>query len=227
MIDINTHLLTGLDDGCKDFSDAGKVILKAKSQGVTSMIITPQEVINSKISANEIKERFKKFKQIFSKYNVELYLGAEIDYSKDCLIKVFYKSLLSMNDTKFVYMNFLNTKEEYDLYRLIREYLTHGLNIIIAHAEFLNLSEKEYMLVKNAGAYIEVDALSLFDKKHKKVVDYLLKERLIDFISSNVKSSNDDYIMDKAYKEVIKRTSKDYADLLFLRNAKNYLMIGK
>lgn len=227
MIDINTHLLTGLDDGCKDFSDAGKVILKAKSQGVTSMIITPQEDINSKISANEIKERFKKFKQIFSKYNVELYLGAEIDYSKDCLIKVFYKSLLSMNDTKFVYMNFLNTKEEYDLYRLIREYLTHGLNIIIAHAEYLNLSEKEYMLVKNAGAYIEVDALSLFDKKHKKIVDYLLKERLIDFVSSNVKSSNDDYIMDKAYKEVIKRTSKDYADLLFLRNAKNYLMIGK
>jgi len=227
MIDINTHLLTGLDDGCKDFSDAGKVILKAKSQGVTSMIITPQEDINSNISANEIKERFKKFKQIFSKYNVELYLGAEIDYSKDCLIKVFYKSLLSMNDTKFVYMNFLNTKEEYDLYRLIREYLTHGLNIIIAHAEYLNLSEKEYMLVKNAGAYIEVDALSLFDKKHKKIVDYLLKERLIDFVSSNVKSSNDDYIMDKAYKEVIKRTSKDYADLLFLRNAKNYLMIGK
>ena len=227
MIDINTHLLTGLDDGCKDFSDAGKVILKAKSQGVTSMIITPQEDINSKISANEIKERFKKFKQIFSKYNVELYLGAEIDYSKDCLIKVFYKSLLSMNDTKYVYMNFLNTKEEYDLYRLIREYLTHGLNIIIAHAEYLNLSEKEYMLVKNAGAYIEVDALSLFDKKHKKIVDYLLKERLIDFISSNVKSSNDDYVMDKAYKEVLKRTSKDYADLLFLRNAKNYLMIGK
>jgi len=227
MIDINTHLLTGLYDGCKDFSDAGKVILKAKSQGVTSMIITPQEDINSNISANEIKERFKKFKQIFSKYNVELYLGAEIDYSKDCLIKVFYKSLLSMNDTKFVYMNFLNTKEEYDLYRLIREYLTHGLNIIIAHAEYLNLSEKEYMLVKNAGAYIEVDALSLFDKKHKKIVDYLLKERLIDFVSSNVKSSNDDYIMDKAYKEVIKRTSKDYADLLFLRNAKNYLMIGK
>ena len=111
MIDMHTHLLTGIDNGCKDFSDAGKVILEAKSQGVTAIFITPHETINDKIGADELKDRFKKFKQIFSKYNVDLFLGAEIEYSKDALVKIFYKSLLSMNETSFALLDFSHTKE--------------------------------------------------------------------------------------------------------------------
>ena len=141
MIDMHTHLLTGIDNGCKDFSDAGKVILTAKSEGVTAMFITPHETVNDKLNANDLIDRFKKFSQIFSKYNVDLYLGAEIEYHKDALVKVFYKSLLSMNNTNFVLLDFTNTKEKYDMVEVINKYKQHN-NIDIAnnlHFKYQNI----------------------------------------------------------------------------------------
>lgn len=224
MIDIHTHLLTGIDNGCKDFSDAGKVILEAKSQGVTAMFITPHETINDKISAFELKERFAKFNQIFSKYGVDLYLGAEIDYSSDALVKIFYKTLLSMNETNFALLDFSHTKEKYDMVEVINKYKQHNIKVIVAHIERYNLSLKEIEKIKNAGAYIQVDAYSVFDKRYEKKVKDMLDERLIDFISSNAHSSTETYAMKAAFNDVAKKTTKDYAEQIFTRNATNILI---
>ena len=224
MIDIHTHLLTGIDNGCKDFSDAGKVILEAKSQGVTAMFITPHETVNDKISSFELKERFAKFNQIFSKYGVDLYLGAEIDYSSDALVKIFYKTLLSMNETNFALLDFTNTKEKYDMVEVINKYKQHNIKVIIAHIERYNLSLKEIEKIKNAGAYIQVDAYSVFDKRYEKKVKEMLDERLIDFISSNAHSSTETYAMKAAFNDVAKKTTKDYAEQIFTRNATNILI---
>ena len=227
MIDIHTHILTNVDNGCVDYNDAGKLVLKAKSEGVTALFLAPHQNSKSGFSADELKMKFKKFSEIFSKYGVDMYLGAEIEYSKDALVKLFYKSMLTMNDSKYVLMDFNNSKEDYDILEVIKKYKEQGLKIIIAHAEKLNLTEREYLKIKNSGAYIQIDATDIFDKKYKKTVDYLLEERLVDFIASNVHSSKDSYIMDKALKEVTKLTTKDYADLVFNRNAKNYLILKK
>ena len=223
MIDMHTHLLTGIDNGCKDFSDAGKVILKAKSEGVTAMIITPHESINDKLSANDLIDRFKKFNQIFSKYNVDLYLGAEIDYHRDALVKIFYKSMLSMNNTSFVLLDFTKMKE-FDIFEIINKYKTHNVKIIIAHIERYGYSIKEIEKIKNAGAYVQVDASTILDKKQAKGVNEMLEERLIDFVSSNAHSGSSIYGMKDAYTLVAKKTSKDYADLIFTRNATNLLI---
>ena len=228
MIDTNTHLLNGVDNGCKDYNEVGKVVLKAKSEGVDVMFVTPHQSIDSKYDATELKTRFKKFNEIFKKYEVEMYLGAEIDYSKDCLVKVFYKSLLTMNDTKYVLMNFNNVIDDFiDIPTIIKEYKSHGFKIIIAHVETLGLTEREYLKIKNAGAYFQTDVKSLYDKKYKKTVEYLLEERLVDFVSSSVHSPTNNYLFEKAFKDISKMTNKDYADLIFNRNPKNFLILGK
>ena len=203
------------------------IILKAKSQGVTAMFATPHQNTYSGFNADELKIKFKKFNEIFSKHGVDMYLGAEIEYSKDALVKLFYKKLNTMNDTKYVLMDFNKSQEEYNLLEIIKAYKAQGFKIIIAHAECLALDTKEYLKLKNAGALIQVDAESLYNKKYKKIIDYLVDERLIDFIASNIHSSKVNYIMDKAYKDIVKKTSKDYAELIFMRNAKNYLILGK
>lgn len=228
MIDTNTHILNGVDDGCKDYNEVGKVVLKAKNEGVDTMFVTPHQSSDSKFNADELKLRFKKFNEIFKKYEVEMYLGAEIDYSKDCLVKVFYKSLLTMNDTKYVLMNFNNVIDDFiDIPTIIKEYKSHGFKIIIAHAEALGLTEREYLKIKNTGAYFQIDVKSLYDKKYKKTVEYLLEERLVDFVSSSVHSPTNNYLFEKAFKDISKMTNKDYADLIFNRNPKNFLILGK
>ena len=65
------------------------------------------------------------------------------------------------------------------------------------------------------------------NEEYKAKIDYLLEERLVDFVASNIHSSSVKYVMEKAMKEVIKKTTKDYADLVFNRNAKNYLILKK
>ena len=227
MIDIHTHILNGVDNGCKDYNDAGKVVLKAKSEGVTDMFVTPNQRSYAGFDADSLKQKFNKFNEIFTKHGVDLYLGDEIEYSKDALVKIYYKKLLTMNDTKFVLIDFHKSQEEYDMFEVIKDYKAHGYKIIIAHAEIYNYSLRDYEKLKNAGAYIQIDAESVFKKEYKKLVDSLLDERLVDFIGSNVHSSTVSYVMDKAFKEVTKKTSKDYADLIFNRNAKNYLILKK
>ena len=227
MIDIHTHILTGVDNGCKDYSDAGKVVLKAKSQNVTSLFLTPHQTTYAGHDADSLKAIYKKFNDIFKKHGVDMYLGAEIEYSRDALVKIFYKKLLTMNDTNYVLMDFLSSQDEFDIVNVIKDYKNHNFNIIVAHAEYLNLKERDYLKIKNTGALIQIDAESLFNKKYKKIIDYLLEERLVDFVASNIHSSNVNYIMDKAFKEVSKRCNKDYADLVFNRNAKNYLILKK
>ncbi len=227
MIDIHTHILNGVDNGCKDYNDAGKVVLKAKSEGVTAMFVTPNQRSYAGFDADTLKQKFNKFNEIFKKHEVDLYLGAEIEYSKDCLVKIFYKKLLTMNNTKYVLMDFHKSQEEYDMLEVIKDYKAHGFKIIIAHAEVYNLSIREYVKLKNAGAYIQIDAESIFKKEYKKLVEELLDERLVDFVGSNIHSSTVKYVMDKAFDFTVKKTSKDYADLIFNRNAKNLLILGK
>ena len=227
MIDIHTHILTNVDNGCKDFNDAGKVVLKAKDEGVDAIFLTPNQRSYAGYDADALKQKFNKFKDIFKKYEVDMYLGAEIEYSKDCLVKIFYKKLLTMNDSKYVLMDFHKSQEEYDIFSVIKDYKAHDYKIIIAHAEVYNFTNREYMKLKNAGAYIQIDAESIFKKEYKAKIDYLLEERLVDFVASNIHSSSVKYVMEKAMKEVIKKTTKDYADLVFNRNAKNYLILKK
>ena len=133
-----------------------------------------------------------------------------------------------MNDTKFVLMDFTTTKDDfYDIPTVVREYKAHGFIIIVAHAEKLGLTDREYLKIKNAGAYFQVDVQSLYDKKYKKTIDYLIEERLIDFVSTSIHSSTNPYLMEKAYKDILKKTNKDYTDLIFNRNPKKFLILGK
>ena len=228
MIDIHTHILTGVDNGCKDYSDAGKVVLKAKSEDVTALFLTPHQRSYAGFDADGLKQKFNKFNEIFKKYEVDMYLGAEIEYSSDCLVKIFYKKLLTMNDTKYVLIDFNSSQEEFNIFNVIKDYKAHGYKIIIAHAECLiQYKENDFLKMKNMGAYIQIDAENIFNKKYKKIIDYLLEERLVDFVASNIHSSTVSYVMEKAFKEVSKRTNKDYADIVFNRNAKNYLILKK
>lgn len=224
MIDIHTHILTNIDNGCIDYNDAGKIILQAKAQGVTDIVLTPHEGIFSKFTAEELIAKFKSFAKIFDKYGVELYLGAEIDYSKDALVKVFYKSLLPINNTNIALIDFSKSKEDYHMLSAIQEYKKHNIRIIIAHTEIYDMSIKEIDRLKIAGAYIDVSAKAILDKKYDKWIKEMLKERLIDFVSSNIHSSKEEYLLKDAYQKVLKLTNKDYADLVFNRNAKNLLL---
>ena len=68
MIDIHSHLLFSVDDGCDDITTSIKLIKEAKDKGVTDVIITPHRNVVYKTTANELKEKFStSFRNAFEK----------------------------------------------------------------------------------------------------------------------------------------------------------------
>lgn len=225
MIDMHTHVLSNADNGCVDYSDSGKIILEAINQGVTHMFLTPHQKSFVGYTNKELTIKFNNFKKTFEKRDIELFLGAEIDFTPDVIDKVKNKEMLTMNNTNFILLSFLETDTDYNIKEVINEFKKINIKCIIAHAEcYTKLKFKDLEDIKNAGGYIQIDAETLFDKKFDKWLKPILKEHLIDFVASNIHSSKNPYIMKKAFDEFAKRTSKDYADLVFSRNQKNLLL---
>lgn len=225
MIDIHTHVLPNADNGCKDYNDAGRIILEAIKQGVTHMILTPHEKTLAGYSSKELTEKFNNFKKAFEKRDIELFLGAEIEYSDDIFLKVKNNLLLRMNNTNVILLDFLNTQEKYNMKEVVKRFKEYNIKVIIAHIEcYKDITFTDIEDLKNLGAYIQVDAETILDKRYDKWLKTMYKERYIDFIASNIHSSNISYVMKNAFMEVSKKASSDYADLIFNRNPKNLLI---
>ena len=60
MKDLHTHILFGVDDGCKDISESISLLKEAEKQGITELVITPHYIKSTKYTCNN-EERKKKF----------------------------------------------------------------------------------------------------------------------------------------------------------------------
>lgn len=221
MIEMHTHILPGVDSGCKDYNDSEKMLDEAVGQGIKEIILTP----HNKIDRNTIVTRYKTFVKWFEKKNIKFHLGCEINYTIDVVEKIINNELLTMNGTNVVLIDFGDSPFE-EILNVLKELKKHDYKVIIAHIEYYTqLSMKNIEELKDRGALIQVNAETLADKKNEKWVKQMLKERLIDFVSSNIHNSKDKNYMSEAYQIVEKKTTEGYAELIFRRNQKNFFLL--
>lgn len=224
MIDIHTHLLPGLDNGSKEYKESEAMIDDAIKQGIDTIILTPHQGEFGTFDNKSIITRFKTFQKWFEKKSVKFYLGSEIIYSEKILDKIKDKLVLTMNGTNVVMLDFLGNQETniLDVYNIFQK---EGYKVIIAHVEYYpTLTINDITRLKDKGALIQVDAETIIDKRYEKWVKRMIKERLIDFISSNAHTSKVKNCMKDAYDYVVKKTNEEYANQVFKRNQKNYLL---
>lgn len=211
MIDIHSHILPCVDDGADSLETSRKLLLQYASQGVDCVICTPHQ--NKMTFRTDILRcEFDKFLQAVSDIPVRLYLGAEILYYTGMVKDLQKGKLLTMGGSKYVLVEFPVICKAEEICDAVYELVMAKYVPIIAHIErYVNLTKQDYSAIKNEGALIQINANALKGRLSAKVVKYLLKKGLVDFISSDchdLKFRNADFTLVKEY--VKKKFTKQY-----------------
>lgn len=228
MIDIHSHIISNIDDGCKSIDDSLKTIKQLKELGFSKIVLTPHYMKGSNYQANnDIKiTKYNKLKEIVKKENIDidLYLGNEIYINNDISNLIINKEIYPLNDTKYLLIelplfNEINGVEDY-LYEL----KLNGYIPIIAHPERYLYFQKNYKKIVElyeSGVLYQSNygsILGLYGKEAKKLLKYALKKDMISFLATDIHSPNSSLIKD--FKKAIKKIkrivgSKRFEDLTF------------
>ena len=225
-IDIHTHIIPNVDDGSPDIETSILLINDEIKQGVGAIICTPhyrkgmfesdkeKVLINFELLRQEVINR---------NLNIELYLGQEIYIRKyDSFNKLLSNDkVIFINNRKYILLEFSYTNS-IDISEVVYSVKLKGYTPIIAHIErydYIGLDEINDII--EAGGLIQVNASSVLGKhgfRIKQFVKKLLKNDLVDFISSDIHCDRINYMHD-CYVYICKKYSEELANKLFFTNA--------
>ena len=226
MIDIHTHILPDVDDGSPDLDTSIKLIKNEIDQGVTDVFVTPHYFkYRGYVSSAEKNEMI--FNNLVNevkrlKLDINLYLGMEIYYDIKILKMLDNKILNTMNNSKYILVEFALDKERESIPEAINNLTAKGYIPIIAHPErypyLTKLAEYEY--IKRMGALVQINAISIigdYGRKVKKFVLNLIENNLVDFVASDLHSFRNNQ-MKAAYNIICNKFSVEKANRLFSNN---------
>ncbi len=220
MIDIHNHALYGVDDGAKTIEDSIEMINQAIKIGIKELILTPH--YNRRYNKVDLKKEFEKLVNYFKDYPIKLHLGREYRYNS---LEPFKK--FTMGDSNYILLEFSTTIPD-PIEEVCYNVSRNGFIPIIAHIErYHYLTKEDYEELKEVALF-QVNSETVIGKssfrKDKKIVKYLLKNGLVDFVASDAHNTTDrKNTLDKAYKRIYKKYGKEVALDLFVNNPKKIL----
>ena len=210
MFDIHTHIIPYVDDGSSSLEESINMIKHEIDIGVTDIICTPHHIFHRyEASATVIKERFEFLKEEVEKLNlpIKLYLGQEICYThrEDIISMLKNGTLLTLNNTNRVLLEFSFTREPEDILDVIYNFNINGYQVIVAHVERYEwMTLDKVVALRNEGALIQINSnsiLGLTSWKEKRFVKKLLKKGLVDYVASDTHSFRPS-TLDKSFKKI-------------------------
>ena len=231
MIDIHTHILPLVDDGSDSVEATLSMLKVAVEQGITDVVCTPHFRHAHTCTPEEIRDVFAKTKELVEKENlpIKLYLGQEIylrnDDTRGVRERLANGSVLTMNDTKYVLVEF-DFNKECDIADAVYELVAVGYQPIVAHVErYRYLVLDDVMDIKASGGLIQINADSIVGKSKRvfaKRIKELFKNDLVDFVASDVHSDRENcFLESKAF--IIKKFGAEVAEAVFKTNAEKIL----
>lgn len=205
MIDIHTHILHGVDDGCKTLEESIMMIKEAVKYGISEVYLTPHYRPSKSYLATPdlITEKFLEIQRKVNELGlfVKLHLGREVDAVPNIVDLLQNGTVQTMGETKHILVDF--GFRECDIDEYCYELIINGYKPIIAHPERYHYIDDYRLFEKwrKTGALIQVNSRSLKskNKKIRKRMRYLLENDLIDFCASDCHNpKTGGYVIDKA-----------------------------
>lgn len=201
MKDLHSHLLYGIDDGCKDIEESIKLLKEASNQGITELVVTPHYIEKSDYNCNN-KDKREKLNRLVEELkkeniNIKLYLGNEVFINENLLDLLRKKEISTINNSRYLLIEFPIGGMIYNTKDIIYELVINGCVPIIAHPERYHIFQKypehmeEYLRM---GVLLQGNYKSLFGKygkEAKKTLKYFLKKNWITFLGSDCHHEED------------------------------------
>ena len=225
MIDIHCHLLPKVDDGVSNLNESKQLIIKAINEGITDICITPHfsRIDDYTVYSNDLVNCFNNLKQSLQDLNINLYLGNEIMIDKDIDELLLNHRLLSLNNTKYVLIEFPMDKYSKDYDEYLYNISISGYKIIIAHPEryeYVIQDYDKYINHKWKDYYLQCNQNSLNVSIRKKIIYKLIDEQRLTLISSDAHNEYRPCTLIDAYKHISKKYNNELANILFNVNPK-------
>ena len=228
MIDIHCHILPNVDDGSESLEESIAMAKIAESEGITKIVNTSHCHFDFKYKkGNELKLELEKFNQALKEenINIEVLLGNELYYTSDLIERFDELDFFSMNNSKYILMEFSPINFPKNIEDVIYEIKIRGYIPIIAHAERYKQVQEDVNIVLDCikeGALIQVNASSILGKNGENVEDTskkLLDNNMVHFVATDAHSSNRRRPLIKdSYNYILKNYGKEVSEKLFIEN---------
>lgn len=228
MIDIHCHILPNVDDGSESLEESIEMAKIAESEGITKIVNTSHCHFDFKYKkGNELKLELEKFNQALKEenINIEVLLGNELYYTSDLIERFDELDFFSMNNSKYILMEFSPINFPKNIEDVIYEIKIRGYIPIIAHAERYKQVQEDVNIVLDCikeGALIQVNASSILGKNGENVEDTskkLLDNNMVHFVATDAHSSNRRRPLIKdSYNYILKNYGKEVSEKLFIEN---------
>lgn len=190
-VDIHSHLLYGLDDGAKTLDDTKGLIASLEDFGFEEFITTPHTTPLVWENTKEgIVNQYENVKKELNVKNNKLRVASEYLMDESFLKRINSEKLLTLKDNfVLVEMSYINPPIQ--LYEIIMELNSQGYQPVLAHPERYNFYKNDYSSfkkLKSAGCLFQMNLLSstgYYGSGIAEVADYLLKEKMYDFVGSD------------------------------------------
>lgn len=232
-VDIHAHILPGVDDGARDLSQSLELLKHARSQGIGAVLLTPH--YRGRYHGNVREKLTVIYEELCQAAktecpDLELYLGCEVGYELDVSEKISAGSVLSLNNTQYVLLEFQEKSFRSRIMDGVLEVLNFGYIPIIAHAERYEAFRNRPQMVEEVaelGALIQLNAQSVLGKSGfgiKRFCHKLLKSHLVHFIATDAHDLQERRPeLKSCYQLVRKKHGQAYADALFIHNGRAVL----
>lgn len=229
MIDINCHILPGMDHGSKSLTESMKMATIAVKQGITHIIATPHhENGNNTTSADNIigAVDYLSGKLVQADIPLTILPGQETRVYGEMVDGLNYGDVLPLNKTgDYVSIELPENSVPNYLTQLQFDIQIAGYKPIIVHPErnqeLMDNPDKLYRMVKN-GALTQVTAASLLGKSGKKVQKFtrqIIEANLAHFIASEAnKGHKKSFVLREAY-DIIKKEYGNSMVYQFMENS--------
>lgn len=209
-VDLHTHILPGIDDGSQDILESITIINQLYHNGVTDIVLTPHYIQNTNYNANHIiKERIlSELRSHLGSNKVRLYLGSEVYLCENIIELLERHEISTINNTKYMLVELPLTGYLNNLQNILCDLTSYGIIPIIAHPEryaFLqdNKEEIEKLLEFNCLLQCNVESLTgKYGKKAERLMKWLLKQNLVQFIATDTHSFDEENKLKKSYQKL-------------------------
>ncbi|HJG97253.1 MAG TPA: hypothetical protein K8V90_09150 [Romboutsia timonensis] len=234
MIDIHCHVVPNIDDGAKDLEDALEMARIAYNEGIRKIVNTSHYHPSFEYKkGNELLEDIKEFNNILksNNINIEIYIGNELYYSEDMIDIIEQKEFYTLNNSKYLLIEFPPIRFPKNLVDIIYEIKIRGYIPILAHVERYKEVQENVNLIYdciNEGALIQVNSSSIIGKngkEAKRVSQILLDNNMVHFIATDAHSSQRRRPMIKeTYDYVCSKYGDKTAEILFIENPSKVIL---
>jgi protein-tyrosine phosphatase len=195
LIDLHSHVLYGLDDGSRDFDETITICNKYIENGFNKVVATPHYIKGTKFcsKAEQIIEKVKDLNIVLKSRDMKLqiFTGMEIMLDCDSIEGLRNKSLLTLNNSKYVLVE--SPAGDFPQYaaELIFQLQGEGYIPVLAHPERNRRIISDIAFAKELfarGVLLQVNkgsVLGHYGKTVQKSSIRLLQEGLVHIIASD------------------------------------------